>query len=254
MALTSRFRRARSTALAAAMLSLWLYMPAAHALSTLQDDGSAPSTPAANDTTPAAPADEAAPDDGDDAPGAVIPDDSDDDDDADQPPSDLVRPDVDPAKPAPEILYDVSKLPEPVRRMRELIIEACKSGDIEKLRPLLGTGDAATQLSLSGLGEDPIKFLHELSGDEGGQEILAILLEVMQQGYVHLNAGTPSDIYAWPYYFAVPLDKLTAPQRVQLFTLVTAGDYEDMKSFGAYNFYRAGITPEGRWVFFVAGD
>ena len=24
--------------------------------------------------------------------------------------------------------------------------------------------------------------------------------------------------------------------------------------FGAYVFFRAGITPEGRWLFFVAGD
>ena len=34
----------------------------------------------------------------------------------------------------------------------------------------------------------------------------------------------------------------------------TGGDYEDMKNFGAYIFYRAGITPDGRWRFFVSGD
>ena len=38
------------------------------------------------------------------------------------------------------------------------------------------------------------------------------------------------------------------------FRLPTHGDFEDMKSFGAYNFYRVGITPQGRWRFFVAGD
>jgi hypothetical protein len=27
-----------------------------------------------------------------------------------------------------------------------------------------------------------------------------------------------------------------------------------MKNYGAYIFYRSGITPEGRWQFFVAGD
>jgi hypothetical protein len=52
----------------------------------------------------------------------------------------------------------------------------------------------------------------------------------------------------------VPLDRLTPPQRVELFKIVTAGDYEDMKSYGAYIFYRVGITPDGRWQFFVAGD
>ncbi|MEC9244290.1 MAG: hypothetical protein VYB05_05930, partial [Pseudomonadota bacterium] len=113
---------------------------------------------------------------------------------------------------------------------------------------------SATRLSLGGLDGDPLDFLIELSGDEGGQEILAILLEVLQAGYVHLDAGTPQEMYVWPYFFAIPLESLDKKQRVELFTLVTAGDYEDMKSFGAYIFYRVGITPDGHWAFFVAGD
>ena len=36
--------------------------------------------------------------------------------------------------------------------------------------------------------------------------------------------------------------------------IVTAGDFDDMKQFGAYIFYRVGITPAGQWTFFVAGD
>jgi hypothetical protein len=154
----------------------------------------------------------------------------------------------------PEVHYDVSKLPAPAQRMHELITAACRSGDIEKLRPLIGMSDSATQLSLAGLEGDPIEFLREISGDDPGQEIMAILLEVLEAGYVHLEAGTPNEIYVWPYFFALPLDRLSAPQRVELFKIVTAGDYEDMKTYGTYNFYRAGITPEGRWVFFVAGD
>ena len=90
-------------------------------------------------------------------------------------------------------------------------MEACKSGDIEKLRPLLDTGEDATQLSLGGIDGDPIAFLRELSGDKEGQEILAILEEVLSAGYVHMDAGTPNEMYVWPYFFAVPLDKLTPP-------------------------------------------
>jgi hypothetical protein len=77
---------------------------------------------------------------------------------------------------------------------------------------------------------------------------------VLEAGFVRLYPGTDHESYVWPYFFAVPLEELTAPQRVELFTLVTAGDYEEMKNFGAYIFYRVAITPEGRWVFFVAGD
>jgi hypothetical protein len=168
--------------------------------------------------------------------------------------NDPARPPTDENGPAPEVLYDLATLPQPVKRMRELIMEACKSGDLEKLRPLIGTGDSATRLSFDDSGDDPIDVLKQSSGDEGGQEILAILLEVLEAGFVHLDAGTDQELYVWPYFFAVPLDKLGAPQRVELFKLITAGDYEDMKGYGAYIFYRVGITPEGKWEFFIAGD
>jgi len=153
-----------------------------------------------------------------------------------------------------EGVYDLSKLPEPVRRMHDLIVEACSSGDIEKLRPLVGKGDQMTQLSLGDIDGDPITFLKGLSGDSEGQEILAIMEEVLNAGYVHIDIGTPQELYVWPYFFALPLDKLNAKQRVELFKIVTAGDYDDMKQFGAYIFYRVGITPSGQWLFFVAGD
>ncbi|MER8462282.1 hypothetical protein [Mesorhizobium sp. M1396] len=166
----------------------------------------------------------------------------------------VTRPRVDPDTPVPEVAYDLGKLPEPVRRMHDLIVEACKGGDIEKLRPLIGTGDSMTQISLTDIDGDAIAFLKGLSGDPDGQEILAILEEVLNAGYVHLDAGKPEELYVWPYFFALPLDKLDAKQRVELFKIVTAGDFDDMKQFGAYIFYRVGITPTGRWTFFVAGD
>lgn len=158
------------------------------------------------------------------------------------------------AEPVPDILYDYSLLPEEVRRMRELILEACRSGDPERLRPLIGMGDGATQLSFGGVSDDPIAFLVGMSGDDRGQEILAILLEILEAGYVHLSPGTPAEVYVFPYFFGVPLEQLSDPQRVELFKIVTAGDVEEMKVYGAYTFYRAGFAPDGRWLFFVAGD
>ncbi|MFC5385716.1 hypothetical protein ACFPLB_07010 [Aquamicrobium segne] len=154
----------------------------------------------------------------------------------------------------PEVIYDLDRLPEPVRRMHGLILQASKSGDINQLRPLVGTGDSATQLSLIEIDGDPVDFLKSLSGDTEGQEILAIMEEVLSAGFVHLDAGAPEELYVWPYFFGLPLDRLSAPQRVELFKIVTAGDLEDMQQFGAYIFYRLGITPEGHWAFFVAGD
>lgn len=185
-------------------------------------------------------------------PPATAPDESAPDDVEDQ--NDPSRPHLSTDGPPPEVQYDVEALPEPVRRMRSLILEATQKADIQALRPLIGTGESMTQLSLGGTDDDPIQFLMELSGDDQGHEILAILEEVLSAGYVRLDAGTPQELYVWPYFFAVPLESMTPRQRVELFKIVTAGDYEEMKAFGAYIFYRMGITPDGRWAFFVAGD
>ncbi len=167
--------------------------------------------------------------------------------------NDIARPEIENG-PLPEIVYNLDRLPEPVRRMHDLIVEAARSGDIERLRPLLGMGDDMAQLSFGEVDGDPIAFLKGLSGDPEGQEILAIMEEVLNAGFVHLEAGTPNEIYVWPYFFGIPLDKLDSRQKVELFKIVTAGDLEDMKQFGTYIFYRVGITPEGRWAFFVAGE
>jgi hypothetical protein len=168
--------------------------------------------------------------------------------------NDIARPEIDENGPLPEIVYNLDRLPEPVRRMHDLLVEAAKSGEIERLRPLLGMGDDMAQLSFGEIEGDPIAFLKGLSGDPDGQELLAIMEEVLNAGFVHLEAGTPNEIYVWPYFFGIPLDKLDPRQKVELFKIVTAGDLEDMKQFGTYIFYRVGITPEGRWAFFVAGE
>ncbi len=177
-----------------------------------------------------------------------------DPDPAESGPGDIARPGIDEDSPLPEIIYNLDRLPEPVRRMHGLIVEAARSGDIEKLRPLIGSSAGGTQLSFGGIEGDRIDFLKSLSGDPEGQEILAIMEEVLNAGYVKLDPGTPNELYVWPYFFGIPLDRLDPRQRVELFKIVTAGDFEDMKAFGTYIFYRIGITPEGHWAFFVAGD
>jgi hypothetical protein len=166
---------------------------------------------------------------------------------------DVSRPNIDPNAPPPTVEYDLAKLPDPVRELRERIIAAAKTGSIEALKPLLGSGSTGTDVG-GDSGSDPIAFLRSLSGDNDGREILAILIDILDSGYVHLNAGKPNEIYAWPYFFAYPIGKLTPPQMVELFRIMTAGDFEDMKSYGAYIFYRVGITPDGHWRFFVAGE
>lgn len=153
-----------------------------------------------------------------------------------------------------EFFSDIAKAPEPVRRMRELIVEAAASGDIERLRPLLGKGMTETQVSIVETDEGPVETLKGQSGDEEGIEVLAILLDVLATGFVHVGKGTADEMYVWPYFAEKSLATLTPPEKVELLRIVTAGDFADMKEFGSYNFYRVGITPDGQWKFFVTGD
>ena len=83
---------------------------------------------------------------------------------------------------------------------------------------------------------------------------MAILLEVLESGHVRVDAGRDSEIYVWPYFTQVPLETLDKPKLVELFELVTAGDYQRMLENGAYDFYRVGISPEGRLEFFLMAD
>jgi hypothetical protein len=155
--------------------------------------------------------------------------------------------------PLPAIEYDPNKLPPPVKRIREQILQAAETGDVEKLRPIFEANQELPQLGLSE-NDDPVVQLKSMSGDPDGREILAILIEVLDAGYVHVDAGTPEEMYVWPYFARYPLDKLDGPQMVELFKLLTAGDYEDMKIYGTYLFYRVGIAPNGVWKYFVTGD
>lgn len=171
------------------------------------------------------------------------------------PPADVPAPDTTaaPAIPLPAVEYDLSKLPVPVARLREQIIAAAATGDLEKLKPIIDANGKPPQLSFDQVN-DPLAFLKASSGDEGGREILAILTEVLEAGYVHIGAGTDTEMYVWPYFAYYAVDKLTPPQLVELFKLVYAGDYEDMKAYGTYLYYRVGISPDGTWQYFIAGE
>lgn len=150
----------------------------------------------------------------------------------------------------PKVEYGTEGLPAPVARLRDQIIQAAKTGDIEKLRMIVQANGAPPDFGQDE-SADPLTALKAQSGDEGGREILAILLDILEAGYVHIDAGTPQELYVWPYFVQYPIDKLSPAQLVELFRIVYAGDYEDMLDFGHYTFYRTGIAPDGTWKFFV---
>jgi hypothetical protein len=157
-------------------------------------------------------------------------------------------------KPPVDVLYDISKAPPAVAKTRQMIIDAATTGDVERLRPLLNPGPNQTDVNSAEADTDPVSSLKDISGDGEGLETMSILLDILSTGFVHLGAGTPDEIYVWPYFSEKTLSTLTAPEKVELMRLVTAGDYADMVEFGSYNFYKVGIKPDGTWKYFTAGE
>jgi hypothetical protein len=78
-----------------------------------------------------------------------------------------------------------------------------------------------------------------------GEEPPAAALEAILRLPYTLSRG----IYVWPFAYDKTEDQLTSYERVLLRPLGSAGAFAD-----GYLGWRAGIRPDGRWVFFVAGD
>ncbi len=152
-----------------------------------------------------------------------------------------------------EIIRDLSRLPEPVRKKREEILAAARTGELEKVAAIM-KAQATPPVFTFGGDIDPIAFWRTAFPESDGVEVLSTLIEVLEMPFVLLDKGNPNETFVWPYFHALALDKLTPEQRVELFRLVTAFDYKEMQKFGSYNFFRAGITPDGTWQFFVGGD
>jgi hypothetical protein len=153
----------------------------------------------------------------------------------------------------PEIIANPARLPPAVARTRERILAAARSGELTKLFAVMKEAPTLPVFSFSE-DSDPIAFWKANYADSEGVEALSILINVLETAFVHVDVGTPQEIYLWPYFARIPLKALTPEQKVELFRIVTGADYKDMVEFGVYSFYRVGIAPDGTWQFFVQGD
>lgn len=164
-----------------------------------------------------------------------------------------------PPRPAPrppasvDLLPDNEDLRERVGSMREKLILAAKSGNIERLGIVFQTNETMPVFARGG-ERDPIAFWKQASGDGNGHEILAILLNILDLPPALINKGTPQEMYVWPYLAHVPLANLTPQQSVDLYRLMTAQDVRDMRTLNAWVFWRLGIGPDGTLHYFLAGE
>jgi hypothetical protein len=158
-------------------------------------------------------------------------------------------------KPAagPEIAGAAAHLPPAVARTRERILAAARTGDLQALLAVMKADGGMPAFSHT-QKQDPAAYWKESYPDSEGVEILSILITLLETEPVRLDAGTPQEMYVWPYFARLPLLSLTPAQKVELFRVVTGSDYKDMLERGRYVFYQVGVGADGIWRYFIASE
>ena len=140
-----------------------------------------------------------------------------------------------------EIRYGTEGLPAPVLEMREAILAAVRSGQIEDLRTAVELNEIKPVIADTAVG-DPIAHWRQVSADGEGREILSVLGQILDAGYATLPIGRDLEnnrVYVWPYFAGVALDKLTPAQDAALLRIVPAAMVEEMKKRRAIHLLQA---------------
>jgi hypothetical protein len=146
---------------------------------------------------------------------------------------------------------EIAKLPAAVQRMRQAILQAATSGDIEQLRIPIEMNEIPPVFTKSRIG-DPIAYLKAASGDGNGREMLAILYNLLTTGYAIVNPGGKDEMAVWPYHAVTPFQSLTPSQEVELYRFLPPAKLKEMITQGKYSFYKVGIGRDGVWHYFSA--
>ena len=137
-------------------------------------------------------------------------------------------------------------LPAAVEQTRARLLEAAETGDYEALRELIP--DSGFKYTFGDAVDDgPIAYWQELERTTD-QRPIAELAAVLRLPYV-LSRG----YYVWPWAYALPSSDDLSPHERDLLTPLGLPS-ELFPELAGYYGWRAGIAPDGTWVFFVAGD
>lgn len=140
-------------------------------------------------------------------------------------------------------------LPEPAADIREAMLAAVHSGNIEDLQIPLEWNELKPMISSERV-DDPISHWKKMSADGEGREILAILGNILDAGHTTLPVGKDIEnnlVYVWPAIAEADLSALTPAQEVELYRLVPAAEAKAMREKKTWSWYRVVIGADGTW-------
>lgn len=138
-------------------------------------------------------------------------------------------------------------LPAVVIDVRDDIMALAAMCDFEGLEALAAAGFVT---SFGGGGAEA--FAEWEAAEEGK---LGLLQQILNMSFAEQVSGDGQTYYLWPAAFAhdrwedIPKEHLE-----ELKAIYTDEELEQLSGFGSYAGWRTGITIDGDWMFFVAGD
>jgi hypothetical protein len=142
---------------------------------------------------------------------------------------------------------DAAGLPAGVAATRDAVLAAANARDWDALAALID--EARFRYSFGGPVEGGAVAYWQKLERTTAERPLDALAAILRMPYV-LSRG----IYVWPFAYAAPPGELTAYERELLAPIADAETIRGWAEAGGYYGWRAGIEPDGTWVFYVAGD
>jgi len=139
-------------------------------------------------------------------------------------------------------------LPSPVADVRHAMVEAAVSCDFDTLAALAGPN---LNTSFGGGGFDNIPNWEA----DGTYPALELLVKLFDTPYAVQDFEDLPRYYVWPSAFVYDTwDEIPAADLDALLAIYTEDELDQIARFGSYAGWRIGITEDGEWKFFVAGD
>jgi hypothetical protein len=155
-----------------------------------------------------------------------------------------------------EPFRDLATLPAPVRALRDRILAACDTGDIEALRIPIDWNEVRPLFERGArrpAGADPIETLKALSFDRAGRETLSLARAVLTQPFVRVARG-PFQSYEWPAYARRPTPPANEEEARALWACVRFSDLAASNAQGRPKVMRIGVGADGVWHYFWNAD
>jgi hypothetical protein len=140
-------------------------------------------------------------------------------------------------------------LPPLVAEMREAILAAAETGDIDELRTVLDWNELKPEVADAPVG-DIIAYWRSLSADGTGREMLAALRAILSTTPAVVRGGRDVEndrLFVWPGIAEQAIGNLDASALADLARIAPEPEVERMKAARRYLGWRLVIGADGVW-------